>query len=142
MRLIAIKRLAVVLLAALPPVALAACGEVVATSSFKGENKAVAQIISNFQNDVSTANKGNICQKDLASALTARLNSASGGCQEVIKNQLGQIDTFSLNINSITVKGSSAQAQVKSTYSGKTRVSTLTLVKEGGKWKVSGVRAP
>lgn len=142
MRPIAIKRLAVIVLAALAPVALAACGEVVATSSFKGESKAVAQTISNFQNDISTANKGNICQKDLASTLRARLNSASGGCQEVIKNQLGQIDTFSLSIESIAVKGSSAQAQVKSTYSGKTKVSTLTLVKEGGKWKISGVRAP
>lgn len=142
MRPIAIKRLAAILLATLAPSALAACGEIVSTSNFNGESKAVAQTISNFQNDISTVNKGNICKKDLASKLTARLNSASGGCQEVIKNQLGQIDTFSLSIESIAVKGASAQAQVKSIYSGKTKVSTLTLVKEGGKWKISGVRAP
>ncbi len=142
MRPIAIKRLAAILLASIAPAALAACGEVVSTSNFNGESKAVAQTISNFQNDISTANKGNICQKDLASELTARLNSASGGCQEVIKTQLGQIDTFSLSIESIAVNGASAQAQVKSTYSGKIKVSTLTLVKEGGKWKISGARAP
>lgn len=142
MRPIAIKRLAAILLAILAPGALAACGEVVSTSNFNGESKAVAQSISNFQNDISTANKGNICKKDLASKLTARLDFASGGCQEVIKNQLGQIDTFSLSIESIAISGASAQAQVKSTYSGKTKVSTLTLLKEGGKWKISGVRAP
>jgi hypothetical protein len=142
MRAIAIKRLAAILLSVLPPVALAACGEVVATSNFQGERKAVAQAISNFQNDISTANKGNICHKDLASKLTTRLNSASGGCQEAIKNQLGQVDTFSLSIQSIALTAASATAQVKSTYSGKTKVSTLTLVKEGGKWKISGVRAP
>lgn len=141
MRPIAIKRLAAILLAALTPLALAACGEVVSTSNFGGESKAVAQVISDFQNNISTANKANICQKDLASALVARLNSASGGCQEVIKNQLGQIDTYSLSIESISVKGTSAEAQVKSTYSGKTKTSTLLLVKQDGKWKISGTRA-
>jgi len=30
---------------------------------------------------------------------------------------------------------------VKSTYSGKSAVSTLALVKEGGRWKISGTGA-
>jgi hypothetical protein len=136
------KRLTLILLTALSPVGLAACGEMVSTSSFVGESKAVAQTISNLQNDVSTASNSNICQKDLASALRARLSTASGGCQQAVKNQLGQIDTFTLTIRSIAVKGTSATAQVSSTYSGKSKVSTVLLLKEGGKWKLSGVHQP
>jgi hypothetical protein len=133
-----IKRPRLIALLALAPLCLTACGETVSTGNFNGESKAVAQTIANFQNDVSTASESNICQKDLASALRAHLNSTGSGCQEAIKNQLGQIDTFTLTIDSVAVKGSSATAKVSSTYSGKNTVTTLALVKEGAHWKISG----
>ncbi len=33
----------------------------------------------------------------------------------------------------------SASAEVKSTYAGKVKITTLTLVKENGVWKISSV---
>jgi hypothetical protein len=138
MSAIAIRRLCLTGLLLFAPVGLSACGEVVSTGKFSGENKAVAQTISNFQSDVSTAKESNICQKDLASALKIRLSTARGGCQQAIKNQLGQVDTFTLTIEAVAVNGAAATATVQSTYSGKNATSTLTLVKEGGQWKISG----
>ena len=71
--------------------------------------------------------------------LTARLRSA-GGCEAVLKNQLHEIDALNMTIESINVSGTNtrALARVKSTYSGKSRITTLTLVKEGSRWKISG----
>lgn len=117
---------------------VAACGETASTSSFKGESHKVAETVSNFQTDATALDQKKVCENDLAIALTSRLRSA-GGCQAALKKQLREIDALSMKIESIAVDGSKANARVKTTYSGKSRVSTLTLVKEGSHWKVSGV---
>jgi hypothetical protein len=68
----------------------------------------------------------------------ARLDAARGGCKEAIKSQLTEIDNPELSVKAVQISGTSASAQVKSVFSGKSRTSTLALVKEGGRWKVSG----
>ncbi|HEY5262023.1 MAG TPA: hypothetical protein VIJ33_07905 [Solirubrobacteraceae bacterium] len=118
---------------------LAACGETASTSNFKGESHNVAQTVSNFENDATSLDQKKVCEDDLATMLTARLRSA-GGCQAVLKTQLREIDALTMSIESISVTGTKASAHVKSTYSGKSRVTTLLLVREGSKWKVSGVQ--
>jgi hypothetical protein len=120
-------------------VALGACGETVSTSNFKGESHSVAQTVSDFQSDATAGDQKKLCENDLAATLAARLRSA-GGCQAVLKKQLHEIDALSLTIESIAVNGAGATAHVKSTYSGKSRITTLALVKEGSRWKISGVQ--
>jgi hypothetical protein len=118
---------------------LAACGETASTSNFKGESHNVAQTVSDLQADATAADQKKLCEKDLAATLTARLNGA-GGCQAVLKKQLHEIDSLNMTIESVAVSATNATARVKSTYSGKSRITTLTLVKEGSRWKISGVR--
>ena len=127
-------------LAALVVVSVSACGKAVSTSSFSGEQHDVAQAISNFQSDVSGGDEKKVCTNDLAAAVVARLNSASGGCRQVIKNQLAEVESYDLTVDSVqvTVPGHAASARVSSIEAGKTRPSTLSLVKEGGKWKLAG----
>jgi hypothetical protein len=117
--------------------AIGGCGETVSTASFKGESRNVAQTISDFQSDVTARDQKKLCQRDLAASVTDRLTRSGGSCQAALKNQLLQIDATDLTIQSIATSGKRATAQVKSTYSGKNRVSTLALVKEGGRWKIS-----
>lgn len=129
------------LLAALGCAALlGACGEAVSTSSFSGESKNVAQTLSDFQKDATAGDEAKLCQHDLAASLTSSLKKAGGrgGCQGALKEQLRQVDALNLSVQKISVKGTTAQARVKSTWSGKSRVSTLSLVKEGARWKISG----
>jgi hypothetical protein len=121
--------------------ALTGCGETASTGSFTGESHNVAQTIVDFQSDVGAREQKKLCQKDLAASVTAKLTRAAGSCQAALKNQLLQIDATSLTIQSISLSGRSAAARVKSTYSGKSAVSTLTLVREGGRWKISGTGA-
>jgi hypothetical protein len=125
----------------LPPLVAgaAACGtKVVSTGAFKGEAHAVAQAISNLQSDVTAGDQQKVCANDLARAVLAHLDAAHGGCKEAIKSQLAEIDNPELSVKAVQVSGTSASAQVKSVFSGKSRLSTLALVKESGRWKVSG----
>jgi hypothetical protein len=133
------------LFAPLLALGVTACASTTSSSSFKGEQHAVAQVISNFQSEATADEAQKICTSVLSTALTARLNAAgrspsSGGCTQALKNQLIEVDSPELTIQSVKLLGSaSASATVKSTYSGKSRINTLTLVKEAGKWKISGL---
>jgi hypothetical protein len=119
---------------------LAACGSAVSTSAFKGEQHAVAQTVSNLQADATAGDQKKICEDDLASAVVTRLGGLKG-CEQTIKNQLAEIDSLEVSVQSVTIGagGAAATAQVKSTVSGKSRPGTVTLVKQAGKWKVSGL---
>ncbi len=118
--------------------ALGACATSVSTSAFKGEKHEVAQAISNLQGDATNNDQKKICERDLAQAIVSRLGGTKG-CETALKEQLAQIDSLQLEVESIDITGSSARARVKSTYSGKLATSALSLVKEGGKWKVSSL---
>jgi hypothetical protein len=128
------------LFAPLLALGVSACASTASSSSFKGEQHAVAQVISNFQSEATAGEAQKICTSVLSTALTARLNAARGGCIEAHKSQLNEVDSPELTIQSVKLLGgANATAQLKSTHSGKSKVSTMTLLKEGGKWKISGL---
>jgi hypothetical protein len=133
-------RLLVLFCLPLSAVALAACAKTVSTTSFKGGQHEVAQTIANLQSDVTASDEKKICVKDIAASVVAQLGGAKG-CEKAIKNQLVEIDNTEASVQSVQLApgGTSASAHVNSTYAGKKQISTLTLVKEGGKWKISGV---
>lgn len=120
---------------------LTACATTVSTSGYKGEAKDVAQTIKNLQTDVTTGEQKKICQKDLAGSVVRSLSSAPGGCQKAIRDQLKEIASFEVKVNSIQITnaGRAAIAKVKSKYSGRNKASTISLVKEAGKWKIAKV---
>lgn len=138
---ISARQLAVGVCALALAVGVAACSGTTSTSSFKGESHNVAETVSNLETDATDLNQQKVCDNDLAATLTKRLGGSSG-CQTSLKKQLREIDAFSLTIKSIEIFGGlKASATVTSTYSGKSRVSTLLLVKEDSHWKVFGMRS-
>ena len=138
-----LKRLVALLCSLFAAVGLAACSKALSISAFKGEEHAVAQTISNLQTDVTASDEQKICTNDLAAAVVARLNATPGGCKQVIKNQLAELDNFEVAVQSVHLATTGAQptaiAHVTSIHGGKTKASTLSLVKEGGKWKISSL---
>jgi Protein of unknown function (DUF3828) len=120
---------------------LAACGNTVSTSAFKGEQHAVAETVSNLQSHATAGEQKKICADDLAGAVVNRLGGIKG-CERAIKNQVAEIDSLEVKVQSIKLGpgGKTATARVKSTYGGKSAERTVSLVKEAGKWKVSGVQ--
>jgi len=131
---------------------VAGCGETVSTGTFSGEDKAVAQRVSEFQHHATAASETAICTDDLTSRLRAEIVSsakaANGkGCAEALKQQLKQVEDVSMTVKSVTVHGTSAAAVVRSTWSGKPCNSTLTLEKQpsatskgGSPWRISGMQ--
>jgi hypothetical protein len=129
--------------AALLALGLTACGSQVSTGSFKGEQHQVAQAIANLQTDARAGDEQKVCANDLAASVVTRLNAAPGGCKRAIKDQLAQIDNFDVTVESVQITGTAgkrtATAKVKSVYSGKSRIKTVTLVPEAGKWKLLAI---
>lgn len=120
---------------------LTGCATTTSTSAFKGAQHEVAQVISNLQSEATAGEEKKICTDVLASGVVARLNKSPGGCEAAIKSQLGEVDSFELTVQTVQVNaaGTGADARVKSIYAGKNAIAGMTLVKEAGKWKVSGL---
>jgi hypothetical protein len=151
-----VKRAPALAGAALMALGFAACGSTVSTAGFKGEEREVAQAISNLQTDATAGDQQKICANDLASKVVARLAGAtqvSGGkasaavlaaCKQAIKSQLTEVDRFDVTVQSVQMSSAAGQrtasARVKSTYGGKSRPGTVLLVKEGATWKIAGLQ--
>lgn len=136
----AARRLAAVAGALATAVALAACGTTTgSTSSFSGPSKQVAEAISTFQSDATALDSGKICKELLAAEVTKRLEAKGATCEKAIKSALEQVDNYSVTVKTIEVKGASATARVKSTVYGKEQAGTMSLVKEGGDWKLTSL---
>ena len=124
----------------LSALALTACGNTVSTASFKGAEHEVAQTIANFQAAATAGEQKKICTEDLAAALVTRLGGTKR-CEAAIKSQLNEVDSLEASVESVTLGpgGKTATAQVKSVHEGKKTTSTVVLVEEGRKWKISGL---
>jgi outer membrane lipoprotein-sorting protein len=117
---------------------LAACGSTVSTSGFKGEAHAVAQRISDYQADIVATDEQKLCSEDLSRAVRAQLSAGGSSCKQALKRQLSSIDDYEVTVAKVAVSGATATAIVKSAWSGKSRLATLELVKEGGGWRIAG----
>jgi len=134
---VSLKRVLALLCVPLLAVGVSACASTT-SNSFKGENHAIAQTISNLQAEATAGEAQKICSEQLASTVTARLDSAPGGCKQALKSQLSQVDTQELTVEKVHLHdATSASAEVKSTYAGKSKITTVSLVKEDGAWKIS-----
>ena len=119
--------------------AISACATGTTTASFKGTEHAVAQTVANLQSDATASEQKKICAQDLAAKVVAGLGGAKG-CEAAIKEQLAEIDAPEATVESVQVSRTTAVAKVKSTFSGKKTLSSVALVEEGGKWKISALR--
>jgi copper chaperone CopZ len=118
--------------------AVSACASTASTGNFKGAQHAVAQTLGNLQSDVTGGEEKKICTIDLAAAVVSSLGGTKG-CEAAIKTQLSEIDSTEVDVEAVQLSGRTATATVKDTVSGKKALTKVSLVEEGGKWKVSGL---
>ena len=133
-----LKRALLLLCAPLLTLGASACASTSTLSTFKGEDHAVAQVVSDLQSYGTAGEAQRICTNLLASTVTARLSSAPGGCKHALKAQRSQVDSPEVTVEKVQLHGTTgATAEVKSTYAGKAKLTDVTLVKEDGAWKIS-----
>jgi hypothetical protein len=121
--------------------ALGACGATTSSAGFSGEKHTVAQTVVNLQSDATSGDQKKICENDFAAGVVSRLGGQSG-CEKAVKEQLAQTSNLETTVESVQIAadGKTATAQVKSIHEGKSRVTAVTLVKEGGSWKISALQ--
>ena len=119
--------------------AISACATKTSTGNFSGTEKSVAQTVANLQSAVTAGEQKKICTEYLSTSVVSSLGG-SKGCEAAVKEQVAEIDGTEAEVESVKVNGTTATAKVKSTYSGNKKLSEVTLVEEGGKWKVSAVK--
>ena len=127
--------LASVLLCAL---GAAACGTTTSTANFKGAEHEVAQTIADLQSDVASGERKKICERDLAAPVVSKLGGQKA-CETAVKNRVSEIDNTELQVESVKINGNTATAQVKSVYEGKKTIRSVTLAKEGSRWKITAI---
>lgn len=128
----------------LPPAAallLTACGDsTVSTGAFKGEQQKVAQAIADLQSEATAGEEAKICEDVLTSSIVTRLGGTKA-CKQAVKNQLAEVDSLEVSVQSVqlTSGADTATASVLSVHEGKKKLGTVSLAKEGGKWKISAL---
>jgi hypothetical protein len=115
-----------------------ACGTTTSTSNFKGAEHEAAQTVADLQSDITASEKKKICERDLGAPIVTKLGGQKA-CEEAIKNRLTEIDNTELTVESVKVEGDKATAQVKSVYGGKKQIRSVTLAKEGGRWRITSI---
>ncbi|HXB14867.1 MAG TPA: hypothetical protein VNV44_03890 [Solirubrobacteraceae bacterium] len=116
----------------------AACGTTTTTAGFHGAEHEVAQTVADLQSDISSSERKKICERDFAAPVVDKIGGVQA-CEAAVKNRLSEIDNTELQVESVKVAGNTATAQVKSVYGGKKQLRTVTLAKEGSRWKITAI---
>jgi hypothetical protein len=130
------KRLSVLLVA----LALAGCGAQAEPSSvekFQGEERAVAQKVEDLQEAGEGRKPEDICSNILASSLVTQLEAAGVDCADEMEKAIDDADDYDLEVQNVSVSGSTATAQVRRGDDGPTE--TMEFTKEDGEWRATSL---
>ena len=126
--------------ALLAALALAGCGAEAEPSSvekFQGEERAVAQKVEDLQDAGEGRNPEDICSDILASSLVQQLEAAGVKCADEMEKAIDDADDYDLQVQDVTVSGSTATAEVRRGDDGPTE--TMEFTKENGQWRATSL---
>jgi phage-related protein len=106
-------------------------------ANFKGQQHDVATTVEDLQSAASKRDEAQVCSQLLDKQLADKLDAMPGGCQAKVKAALKDTDTTDLTVEAVAIDGSTATARVKTENGAKDKTTTLQLVNEGGRWKIS-----
>jgi len=127
------RRLTPLLLA----LALAGCGAQQGGADFKGEQKAVADVVEELQAAASSRKAEDICSDILARGLADSFKASGGDCVREIDEAVRDADDSELEVKAVTVTGDTAQARVEGRIGSRTGLQVLGLTREDREWRVS-----
>jgi hypothetical protein len=123
--------------------AIAGCGQApTSANDFKGAEKDVAAAVELLQTDAQTRKPEKICSDVLARALVEKLKSAGTDCVDEMDKVSGDADDYELKVTDVNITGTTATARVKARRGDKENaLTTFTLAKEDGKWRLTDLGA-
>jgi hypothetical protein len=103
----------------------------------RGEQQLVGQAIEDLQDAATEGDEERICRELLAKDLAERLGGTGQECEPTVRDALENTDTTDLTVRAVTVSGMTATARVEAERGDADRVTTVGLVKEGARWRIS-----
>ena len=127
---------------ALAATLLAACAPTASKNSatgFRGDQRQAAQTIEDLQSAGTDRDGTKVCRDLLTRALAAKLARGGRTCAATVKAALEDTDSADMTVESVRVSGSRATARVRLETGKRDRRTTISLAKEGGRWRVAGL---
>ena len=129
------------LLPLIAALAVAGCGaQAEQTSSaerFKGDERAVAQKVEDLQEAGESRKPEDICSQILSRTLVSQLEAAGADCASEMEKAIDDADDYDLDVQKVTVTGSTATASVRRGDDGPTE--TMEFTKENGEWRATAL---
>lgn len=135
-------RASLLLTAPLIAALLAGCGAASSSKSaddFKGDQRAVAQVVDDLSSAASKRDATKICDDVFTTELAKRLVRGSDRCKDLVKDQLKDADVYKMKVESVQVTGAKATASVKSQFDGDDKLTTLSFARQGREWRLAGL---
>jgi hypothetical protein len=110
------------------------------SADFRGEQRLVATTVEDLQSAASDGDEDKICRELLARSVVVRLARGGRTCQQTVHDALKDADSTDLTVRSVRITGTRASARVKEERGKADRISTVRLVKEGGRWRIAILR--
>jgi 1-aminocyclopropane-1-carboxylate deaminase/D-cysteine desulfhydrase-like pyridoxal-dependent ACC family enzyme len=120
-------------------VAVAAAGCGVQSSSatkFKGDAADVAQVVEDIQTAGERQDESKMCAL-LTESLRSEVSATGSTCAKEMEKAIKDADAFELEVQKVTVTGTTASAVVKGEANDQDKVRTFTFAKEGRDWRAS-----
>ena len=117
------------------------------STTFKGAQRDVAKVVEDFQKAAEKQDGTKVCRDLITVELQARIikanTSKTNGCAQAVKDGFKDTDQSDLTVTAVRLSGTTgASAVVKQKLaSKKNRITTLTLEKVGGRWRISRLTA-
>ena len=124
---------------AVAALALGACGQTSSAADFEGEQKAVAEVVEDIQSAASGDDAARICRDLLADELIRAFEQGAGKCTDELDKAISDVDDFELDVEEVTVTGTTATARVVSAGGAEDRTDTLSFTKQQGRWKATSL---
>ena len=125
-------------LAVAAALALPACtGQTSSAGDFEGEEEVVATVVEDLQRYGSRREADTICDDLLTTELQGAVKAGSATCAAELKKALDDADAFELDVQDVTVSGTTATARVEGADEAEGVMRTLELEKVGEDWRIS-----
>lgn len=108
------------------------------TGEFRGDQRLVANTVEDFESAASEGDEDKICRDLLARALVTQYGQRGGSCERAVDGALKDTDSFEMTVERVTINGAEASVRVRSDRGKKDLQQSLTLVKQGQGWRISG----
>jgi S-adenosylmethionine synthetase len=117
---------------------LAGCGgEPSSAEKFKGEEARIAAVIEDIQTAGERRDPEKMCRDLVSKALRDKLGEVGSSCDKEIEKALEDADAFDLEVEKVTVSGTTAEVAVRGEAGEAKRSATVSMVKEDGRWRAA-----